>query len=120
GGALGLDRSAATGPILAPGLGAQGGPPADLGRLFGPAAVSSHAVSSHAVSSHGVSSHGVSPDGISPNGGPVVLPATSRDVLRHGPTVTGLRDAAERVLADLRATLTGPPGGAAQTGHLAR
>jgi len=62
------------GPILVPGLGAQGGTPADLRRVFG-AAVSA------------------------------VLPATSRDVLRHGPTVAGLRAAADRTLADLRAAL---------------
>jgi orotidine-5'-phosphate decarboxylase len=81
-GEVGVDLSALNGPVLAPGLGAQGGTPASLRRLFGP--------------------HAMPPGGVSPGGGPVVLPATSRDVLQHGPAVSGLRDAAERVLADLR------------------
>jgi len=74
-GDAGVDLSGLNGPILAPGLGAQGGTPADLRRVFGPA-----------VSA--------------------VLPATSRDVLRHGPTVAGLRAAADRTLAALRAALS--------------
>jgi orotidine-5'-phosphate decarboxylase len=58
-----LDLSKLNGPVLAPGLGAQGGTVADLRRLFG-----------------GVSG--------------LVLPSSSRDVLRHGPDVTALRAAA--------------------------
>ena len=69
----GVDLSALNGPILAPGLGAQGGTPADLRRLFGATAA--------------------------------VLPATSRDLLRHGPAVSGLRDAADRTLDHVRAAL---------------
>lgn len=53
------------GPLLAPGIGAQGATPADLPALFGPAL-------------------------------PYVLPSVSRDVLRHGPDVAGLRNAARR------------------------
>ena len=58
-----LDLSRLNGPVLAPGLGAQGGTVADLRRLF---------------------------DGISG----LVLPSSSRDVLRHGPDVAALRAAA--------------------------
>jgi orotidine-5'-phosphate decarboxylase len=54
-GDLDLDLAALNGPILAPGVGAQGGTAADVARLFGPDAV--------------------------------VLPASSRDILRHGPGV---------------------------------
>lgn len=61
-----LDLDALNGPILAPGLGAQGGTPADLRRLFGERAT--------------------------------VLPATSREVLRQGPSVAALRAAADRAL----------------------
>ena len=68
-----VDLSALNGPVLAPGLGAQGGTPADLRRIFGTTAA--------------------------------VLPATSRDVLRYGPTVAGLRGAAERAVHDLRTAL---------------
>jgi orotidine-5'-phosphate decarboxylase len=62
-----LDLAGLNGPILAPGLGAQGGTPADLRRVFGESAV--------------------------------VLPATSRDVLRHGPDPQSLRTAAAGALA---------------------
>jgi orotidine-5'-phosphate decarboxylase len=61
---LRADLSKLNGPILAPGLGAQGGTPADVRRLFGAARG--------------------------------VLPTVSRDVLRVGPGVTALRDAARR------------------------
>ena len=64
------------GPILAPGLGAQGATAADLRRVF---------------------------DGA----GGVVLPTTSRDVLRAGPSVDGLREAAMRVVDEVRAALNG-------------
>lgn len=58
-----LDLSRLNGPVLAPGLGAQGGTVADLRRLF-----------------RGISG--------------LVLPSSSRDVLRHGPDVAALRAAA--------------------------
>jgi orotidine-5'-phosphate decarboxylase len=61
-----LDLGRLNGPILAPGLGAQGGTPADLRRVFGDSAV--------------------------------LLPATSREVLRHGPDIAALREAAARAL----------------------
>lgn len=61
---LPADLSKLNGPILAPGVGAQGGTPADVRRLFGDA--------------------------------PGVLPSVSRDVLRAGPDITALRDAARR------------------------
>lgn len=61
-----LDLGALNGPVLAPGVGAQGAAVADLPRLFGPAVR-------------------------------YVLPATSRDVLRHGPDPTALAGAALRV-----------------------
>ncbi|MFS3129174.1 orotidine-5'-phosphate decarboxylase [Nocardioides sp. Bht2] len=54
------------GPILAPGVGAQGGTPADVRRIFGAAAAN-------------------------------VLPSSSRDILRAGPDVAALREAARRV-----------------------
>ncbi|MPZ64993.1 MAG: orotidine-5'-phosphate decarboxylase [Pseudonocardiaceae bacterium] len=62
----GLDLGALNGPVLAPGVGAQGAAVTDLPRLFGPAVRS-------------------------------VLPATARDVLRHGPDQAALADAALRV-----------------------
>lgn len=61
-----LDFSELNGPILAPGVGAQGATVAALRAAFGSAL-------------------------------PRVLPATSRDVLRHGPDVRDLRRAAQRV-----------------------
>ncbi|GAB3644355.1 orotidine-5'-phosphate decarboxylase [Streptomyces sparsus] len=69
-----LDRADAeldvNGPLLAPGLGAQGATPADLPRVFG-AAVRS------------------------------VLPSVSRGVLGAGPSVPGLRAAADRYASEL-------------------
>jgi orotidine-5'-phosphate decarboxylase len=62
----GLDLRTLNGPILAPGLGAQGATANDLRRVFGSAL-------------------------------PAVLPASSRDVLRHGPDVAALRTAARRI-----------------------
>ncbi|NYI04977.1 orotidine-5'-phosphate decarboxylase [Allostreptomyces psammosilenae] len=62
------------GPLLAPGVGAQGATPADLPRVFGPAVRS-------------------------------VLPSVSRDVLRHGPGVGPLREAAARLVDEVRAAL---------------
>ena len=60
-----LDFSQLNGPILAPGVGAQGGSVQGLRAVFGSAL-------------------------------PQVLPATARDVLRHGPAVDDLRSAARR------------------------
>jgi orotidine-5'-phosphate decarboxylase len=57
------------GPILAPGVGAQGGTADDVRRVFGAAARN-------------------------------VLPSVSREVLRHGPDLAGLRDAVHRLVAD--------------------
>jgi orotidine-5'-phosphate decarboxylase len=72
---LGLDLAGMAGPLLAPGVGAQGGTNEDLRRVFGDAL-------------------------------PQVLPASSRDVLSAGPSVTALRDRAvgtsERLAAILR------------------
>ena len=62
------------GPLLAPGIGAQGATPADLPAVFGSALRN-------------------------------VLPSVSRSVLRAGPGEAGLRDAAERFAADVRAVL---------------
>jgi len=61
----GLNLGQLNGPILAPGLGAQGATPDDFRRVFGDA-------------------------------GNLLLPSTSRDVLRHGPNVDALRDVARR------------------------
>ncbi|MCF8588001.1 orotidine-5'-phosphate decarboxylase [Gordonia liuliyuniae] len=61
----GLDLSALGGPILSPGLGAQGATAADLARIFDGADVS------------------------------WLLPAASRSILRSGPDVAGLRAAVE-------------------------
>jgi orotidine-5'-phosphate decarboxylase len=72
--ATGLDLTRLNGPVLAPGLGAQGATAADLPRVFGAAAR-------------------------------WVLPASSRDVLRHGPDVTALRAAGSRVRDELVAVL---------------
>ncbi|HEY8978262.1 MAG TPA: orotidine-5'-phosphate decarboxylase [Streptomyces sp.] len=59
------------GPLLAPGVGAQGATPADLPRVFG------------SVVSR-------------------VVPNVSRGVLRFGPDVRGLREAAERISGEVR------------------
>jgi orotidine-5'-phosphate decarboxylase len=64
-----VDVSALNGPILAPGVGAQGGTAEDVRRVFGAAL-------------------------------PNVLPAVSREVLRHGPDVAALRAAVDRLVAD--------------------
>jgi orotidine-5'-phosphate decarboxylase len=68
---LQLDLGAVRGPILAPGLGAQGATPADLRRTFGTAY-------------------------------PQVLGTSSRDILKAGPGVRELTEAAQRTLAGLR------------------
>ncbi|MET3933953.1 orotidine-5'-phosphate decarboxylase [Arthrobacter sp. OAP107] len=68
---LQLDLGAVRGPILAPGLGAQGATPADLRRTFGAAY-------------------------------PQVLGTSSRDILKAGPGVRALTEAAQRTLAGLR------------------
>ena len=60
---------ALNGPILAPGVGAQGGTAEDVRRVFGRAL-------------------------------PAVVPAVSREVLRHGPDIGGLRGAVDRLVAD--------------------
>ena len=70
----GLDLAGLNGPVLAPGLGAQGASVADLARVFG--------------------------DQVH-----LVLPTTSRDVLRHGPDVGALRAAALRVRDEVIAVL---------------
>lgn len=57
------------GPLLAPGVGAQGGTPADVRRIFGPAAAQ-------------------------------VLPSSSREILRHGPDLHRLAEAARAVNAE--------------------
>ena len=72
---LGLDLDV-NGPLLAPGIGAQGATADDLRSVFGPARAA-------------------------------VLPSSSREVLRGGPSVPGLRTAAERTLSDVRAALAG-------------
>jgi orotidine-5'-phosphate decarboxylase len=73
----GLDLTRVNGPLLAPGLGAQGARPKDLRTVFG--------VDLSAV-----------------------LPSYSREVLRAGPTVAGLRAAADRLLDECRRALTAP------------
>ncbi|MBI3689005.1 MAG: orotidine-5'-phosphate decarboxylase [Actinobacteria bacterium] len=70
-GPTGLDLGQLNGPVLVPGLGAQGGTASDLRTVFGP-------------------HH------------PVVVPATSREVLRHGPDAAALRAAAGAMAAALR------------------
>ncbi|MFC9788366.1 orotidine-5'-phosphate decarboxylase [Rhodococcus sp. NPDC127528] len=70
----GLDLSEFSGPILAPGLGAQGATVADLAEIFA-------------------------------DSRELLLPNTSRDVLRHGPSVSALREAAERVRDEVEAGL---------------
>ncbi|TDD38293.1 orotidine-5'-phosphate decarboxylase [Saccharopolyspora elongata] len=71
-----LDFSRLNGPILAPGLGAQGATVQGLRAVFGKAL-------------------------------PNVLPATARDVLRHGPTVDGLRSTARRIRDEVTELLQG-------------
>ena len=77
-GETGHDLSRVAGPLLAPGLGAQGGRAADLRTVFG--------------------------ENLS-----AVLPSYSRAVLGAGPTIDGLRAAADRALADCRAALAVVP-----------
>jgi orotidine-5'-phosphate decarboxylase len=73
-GATGHDFSGVNGPLLAPGVGAQGATAADLATVFGAARAN-------------------------------VLPAVSREVLRAGPSVAALREAAERLRDDCLAVL---------------
>jgi orotidine-5'-phosphate decarboxylase len=73
-GRTGHDLSQVNGPLLAPGLGAQGATPADLRSVFGESLRN-------------------------------VLPSYSREVLNAGPSVSALRDAAERAVGDCRAAL---------------
>ncbi len=75
-GDTGHDLSAVNGPLLAPGLGAQGGTPAALRTVFDGALAG-------------------------------VLPSYSREVLSHGPSVSGLREATARALDACRAVLVG-------------
>ncbi|MFI6448960.1 orotidine-5'-phosphate decarboxylase [Kitasatospora sp. NPDC050543] len=63
---------AINGPLLAPGIGAQGATMADLPRVFGEAVRN-------------------------------VVPSVSRDVLKHGPSVPALREAAERFVQEFTA-----------------
>ncbi|MGH3730964.1 MAG: orotidine-5'-phosphate decarboxylase, partial [Micromonosporaceae bacterium] len=77
-GETGHSFEAVRGPLLAPGLGAQGGSPEDLRVVFGGAL-------------------------------PWVLPSYSREILRHGPSLTGLRDAASKAERACRTAL-GYPG----------
>ncbi|MER0444544.1 orotidine-5'-phosphate decarboxylase [Streptomyces sp. Edi4] len=65
---------AINGPLLAPGIGAQGATPADLPGVFGSAVRD-------------------------------VVPSVSRGVLRHGPDVAALREAAARYADEVRAAL---------------
>jgi len=64
-----VDLDALHGPILAPGVGAQGGTADDVRRVFGAAL-------------------------------PSVVPAVSREVLRHGPDIAALRAAVERLTGE--------------------
>jgi orotidine-5'-phosphate decarboxylase len=80
-GRTGVDLSMVNGPLLAPGLGAQGATVDDLKVVFG--------------------------ENLS-----AVLPTTSRDVLKAGPSVHGLRSAALRLTEQLRTALGAPTTGA--------
>lgn len=71
-------RLTINGPLLAPGMGAQGGAAEDLPGLFGEALGN-------------------------------VLPSVSRGVLRHGPSVPALRDAAAREAERIARVTGGPP-----------
>jgi orotidine-5'-phosphate decarboxylase len=64
-----VELDAFNGPILAPGVGAQGGTAGDVRQVFGAAL-------------------------------PAVVPAVSREVLRHGPDIGALRDAVDRLVAE--------------------
>ena len=76
-GDTGHDLSKVRGPLLAPGLGTQGGTPEDLRTVFADAL-------------------------------PWVVPAYSREVLKHGPSLAGLRDAATKVGRACRTALGYP------------
>jgi orotidine-5'-phosphate decarboxylase len=78
-GPTGHDLSGVGGPVLAPGLGAQGATAADLRTVFG-------------------------------NNLSAVLPSYSREILSDGPSMSGLRATAARVLAECRAALGVVPG----------
>ena len=69
-----FDLATLNGPVLAPGLGAQGGTPDGLRAVFGDALRN-------------------------------VLPSSSRELLRRGPDVSGLREAASRSIEECRAAL---------------
>lgn len=69
-----FDLATLNGPLLAPGLGAQGATPDDLRALFGSALRN-------------------------------VVPATARELLRHGPDVGALREAATRLTDECRTAL---------------
>ncbi|WP_084721717.1 orotidine-5'-phosphate decarboxylase [Rhodococcus marinonascens] len=71
----GLDLSNFSGPILAPGLGAQGATAADLPDIF-------------------------------PESRTLLLPNSSRGILRHGPSITALREAALEVRDEIESALT--------------
>ena len=73
-GRTGIDLTNVNGPLLAPGLGAQGATATDLRTVFGTDLAA-------------------------------VLPTSSRDILRAGPSATGLRAATERTVEALRAVL---------------
>jgi orotidine-5'-phosphate decarboxylase len=72
--AIPFDLAALNGPLLAPGLGAQGATPDDLRPVFGGALRN-------------------------------VVPSMSREILRHGPDLAGLRGATARATEDCRAAL---------------
>jgi orotidine-5'-phosphate decarboxylase len=74
-GETGLDLSRLNGPVLAPGMGTQGGRVEDLRRVY--------------AGLHGL-----------------VLPSWSREILRHGPTVGGVRVAADHAQDECRNALT--------------
>jgi len=82
---LDIDLSRLHGPVLAPGFGAQGATADDLRRLFG------------AASAERVSGAQSASDGRN-----VVLPTSSRDILRHGPDPEALRAAFRCVAADVK------------------
>ncbi len=71
---ISADLVAVNGPLLAPGIGAQGATAADLARVFGAARGN-------------------------------VLPTASRSILRAGPSLLGLRDAAARTVDEVRSAL---------------
>ncbi|WP_278313011.1 orotidine-5'-phosphate decarboxylase [Lolliginicoccus levis] len=65
------DLSGLSGPVLLPGVGAQGGTAADVARILGPSAR-------------------------------LALPAVSRDILRSGPSIGAVRNAALRMIEQFR------------------